>query len=67
MTEKQHLSRHKKLHEALDELISDWISSTQLYPSKTSIIELVKWSHSQTIKPDHKCNETCEETWSKND
>jgi hypothetical protein len=54
MTLEEHITRHKKLHNALDELLADWIENSGLeqpYPSKHTILELVEWSHQQTINP----------------
>jgi hypothetical protein len=55
MTEAAHRKRHEELHAALDELIADWIShslacSTRL-PSKSTILDLMTWSHQQTLNP----------------
>jgi len=51
MNEKEHKQRHVELHKALDELLADFISHTTFLPSKTTIFELMRWSHQQTIKP----------------
>lgn len=51
MTPKEHKQRHIKLHRALDELIVDFINHPQNLPSKTTVIELLRWSHQQTIRP----------------
>jgi len=52
MTEQEHIERHEELHRMLDELIADFIQHTGKLPSQTSILELMEWSHRQTIKPD---------------
>ena len=55
LTRDEHISKHKELHHALDELVADWIShgliSTRL-PSKSTIMELMHWSYTQTKVPD---------------
>jgi hypothetical protein len=51
MTNEQHRERHIELHKALDELIADWITATGKYPSKSTVFELLEWSHSQTLEP----------------
>ena len=51
MERKKHIKRHKELHHSLDELIADWISLTKCLPSKASVMELMQWSHEQTIDP----------------
>lgn len=44
-----HRARHIELHQALDELVADMISNTAAMPSETKVIELMQWSHKQTI------------------
>jgi len=52
MDKKIHIKRHKGLHEALDELIADWIIHNKNKDlSKTTIIELMEWSAKQTKNP----------------
>ncbi len=51
MTKKEHIERHKLLHESLDELIADMINHTNSLPSKTTVKELMDWSHEQTKNP----------------
>lgn len=49
-----HRLRHVELHEALDELAADWVAHQprgKLF-SNSTIMELMEWSHRQTIKPD---------------
>ena len=46
-----HREKHKLLHSHLDELLADFITQTGKLPSKTNIIELLTWSHEQTINP----------------
>ncbi len=55
MTTEEHKARHRELHKALDELVADYID-TQAYPSakgliETTVMELIEWSHAQTISP----------------
>lgn len=52
MTEAFHRERHRQLHRALDELIADFIDKTGKMPSDTTVMELMEWSHRQTLKPD---------------
>lgn len=51
MNRNQHIRRHKKLHKALDELMADMINHTKMMPSRTTVVELAKWAHEQTINP----------------
>ena len=51
MTPEEHKQRHIELHTALDELIADFITHTNKLPSKSSIMELMEWSHQQTLEP----------------
>jgi citrate synthase len=53
MTNEEHIERHKKLHKNLDELMADFISNTDKMPSQTTVMELIEWSHKQTVEPDH--------------
>lgn len=53
MTREEHIERHKKLHKNFDELIADFISNTDKMPSQTTVMELIEWSHKQTVEPDH--------------
>ncbi len=51
MDKKEHIIRHKELHNKLDELSADFIKHTGKLPSKTTLLELMTWSHNQTIDP----------------
>lgn len=51
MTPDEHQARHKLLHEHLDELIADYIAHTKKTLTKTTLMDFLKWSHTQTIKP----------------
>lgn len=46
----KHRQRHIELHRELDELVADWIQHTGRLPSRTTVMELIKWSHQQTIR-----------------
>jgi hypothetical protein len=50
-THEQHINRHKLLHKHLDELVADFITESGGLPSKTTVSELIKWSHEQTFNP----------------
>lgn len=52
MTPETHIKRHMELHGALDELLADFIKHTERMPTKTSLMEFLKWSHLQTTNPD---------------
>ena len=57
MNAEDHRRRHLELHHALDELLADWIghnvhADSDKTLSNTSILELMAWSHRQTIQPD---------------
>ena len=54
LTKEEHRKRHIELHKAFDELLADFITQTENLPSKTSVFELVHWSHQQTIEPTEK-------------
>lgn len=51
MTVEEHKLRHAELHGNLDELVADMITHTEMLPSKATILDLLKWSHSQTENP----------------
>jgi len=51
MTKTQnHRERHEHLHKCLDELVADFISTTDKPLSQTSIAELIQWSAAETRK-----------------
>ncbi len=52
MTTKEHIKVHQKLHESLDELFADFITHGHGRTTNT-ILDLINWSHMQTIQPDH--------------
>lgn len=49
-----HRERHEVLHRALDELVADWVTHTEGLPSQNSVMELMSWSHQQTLNPTEK-------------
>jgi hypothetical protein len=58
MTHDQHRQRHVELHEALDELIADWLAQSNYAPYQEAVVQfegsvmsLAKWSKEQTICP----------------
>jgi hypothetical protein len=49
----EHRLRHVELHKALDELLADWLFHVATArPSTSTVMELMQWSHKQTIDPD---------------
>lgn len=54
MNFEEHKKKHKELHKALDELSADFITHTGKRPSQTTLIELMEWSHKQTVEPTSK-------------
>lgn len=54
MTPGEHQIRHTILHRNLDELVADFINITGRLPSQTTVMELMEWSHKQTIHPEEK-------------
>jgi|GEM_PF-1969315 len=49
--EEKHKDDHIRLHKAFDELIADYIAHTHRVPSVATIMDLMKWSFSQTSNP----------------
>lgn len=47
----QHKQMHVQMHKVLLLLLDDFIEQTETTPAQTKIINLMKWSHEQTIKP----------------
>jgi hypothetical protein len=42
----------ESLHQRLDELVADFLThNAHALPSTTSVMDLIKWSHAQTIEP----------------
>ena len=52
LNKEQHRNRHKTLHLMFDELYADFIKHTGKR-SNAPILDLMQWSHQQTIEPDH--------------
>jgi hypothetical protein len=50
----EHRARHRMLHRFLDELVADFIDHTHGMPSKTNLMDFMKWSHEQTVSPTEK-------------
>lgn len=53
MTTEEHRLHHVELHNKLDELIADWFAHQPpgVLMSNTPIIDLMFWSHQQTLTP----------------
>jgi hypothetical protein len=52
MNHNQHIKRHQELHQAIDELASDYlIHNPGCTLGSTSIITLLQWSYQQTQNP----------------
>ena len=52
MTQEKHRDQHVKLHQALDELLADFLAQhPRKLPSNTSVTELMRWSYRQTVSP----------------
>jgi len=52
----EHKEKHVALHKSLDLLVADMIANTNMLPSKTTVMQLMKWSNSQMDKPTEKKN-----------
>jgi len=52
MTKDEHKLKHVKLHEALDELLADFIDHTEGPILNRPITDLINWSYKQTQNPD---------------
>lgn len=48
-----HRQLHIKLHRKLDELVADFIAHGKGFPSKSTVLQLIEWSHKQTVNVDH--------------
>jgi hypothetical protein len=47
-----HREQHAQLHKELDELVADFIQHNKdKLPSRTPILDLIMWSHEQTLHP----------------
>lgn len=48
-----HRDRHQLLHREFDELMADYLSHNRgAMPSNTTLMQLMEWSHKQTIEPE---------------
>lgn len=56
MSEVEHKKRHIKLHRNFDELVADFVAQTGRLISETTIMDLMRWSHEQTIVPTGQCS-----------
>lgn len=54
MNKEEHKKRHISLHHSFDELLADYIDHTGNLPSQTTVMDLLKWSHEQTLNPKEK-------------
>jgi len=55
MKKEEHIRRHQELHKYLDELVADMLMHKPgMLPSKTTVMELMEWSYSQTQNPTEK-------------
>jgi hypothetical protein len=53
MNAKEHRARHVALHASLDELAADYLTHNRdKRLGDTSVLQLLEWSHRQTIDPD---------------
>lgn len=51
-SEREHKARHIKLHNALDELLADYLlHNRRKLLRSTSAIALAEWSYQQTLEP----------------
>lgn len=50
-TPEEHKARHVALHAVLEELVADFLNHTGALPSRTSVMQLMEWSHQQTQQP----------------
>lgn len=46
-----HIRKHKMLHKMLDELIADFEIHTEKRVTQATIMDLLQWSHDQTLNP----------------
>ena len=54
----EHREEHKRLHNEFDRLLADFLSSeTGKFIGKTSLIDFMKWSYTQTIEPSDNSNQ----------
>lgn len=51
MSAEEHKAKHEELHKHLDELTGDFLFQTNKLPTEASIMDLLEWSHAQTLTP----------------
>jgi hypothetical protein len=51
VTREKHRQVHIELHQSLDRLVADYLRHTGRCPSEVSVMDLMAWSHSQTLNP----------------
>ena len=51
MNKTEHRERHIELHRNLDELLNDAIQYGGIFPSKATVLDLLRWSFEQTVEP----------------
>ena len=52
MNHDEHVARHRVLHEALDEIVADYLRWNPGRPSSdVTVEELIEWSYKQTLNP----------------
>jgi hypothetical protein len=52
VTQDEHRERHKLLHQMMDELVADYLMHVRgAMPSTSTLMQLMEWSHAQTIDP----------------
>ena len=52
MSIEEHKKKHEELHKALDELAADFLGHNENKRlHNTTLMELIEWSHSQTLNP----------------
>lgn len=61
MNSTEHRQRHVELHQALDELVADYLAHTNRLPSRATVLDLMQWSAREKESPsqdlgDHQFN-----------
>ena len=54
MVNEDRIEHYKKLHNNLLSLVADMVSSTRAHLTDVSVMDLINWSHEQTITPKRK-------------
>ena len=52
LTKEEHKERHVELYKMFDELLADYIDHSHIPLSEMKVIELMEWSHIQTVNPE---------------